>query len=103
MRIPSIRAMLLGIALIAIATPAPATQPLRKEPVDLLLCLAADVSRSVNFERFKMQRDGYAEALVDKRVLQAIGSGPFGRIAVVYIEWSGQVEQKTVVEWAIID
>jgi len=103
MRIPSIRAMLLGIALIAIATPAPATQPLRKEPVDLLLCLAADVSRSVNFERFRLQRNGYAAALVDKRVLQAISSGPHRRIGVTYIEWSGTLQQNTIVEWAIID
>jgi len=103
MRIPSIRAMLLGIALIAIATPAPATQPLRKEPVDLLLCLAADVSRSVNFERFRLQRNGYAAALVDKRVLQAISSGPHRRIGVTYIEWAGILQQKTVVEWTIID
>ncbi|MEK7093600.1 MAG: DUF1194 domain-containing protein [Patescibacteria group bacterium] len=103
MRISFIRAMLIGIALVTMTTTAPATQPLRKEQVDLLLCLAADVSRSVNYERFQLQRNGYAAALVDKRVLQAISSGPLGRIGVVYIEWSGQVEQKTVVEWAIID
>ncbi len=103
MRISFIRTMLIGIALVAMTSAATATQPLRKERVDLLLCLAADVSRSVNFERFQLQRNGYAAALVDKRVLQAISSGPYGRIGVVYIEWSGHVEQKTIVDWAIID
>ncbi len=95
--------MLLGIALVAIPTFAPAAEVPAKEKVDLLLCLAADVSRSVNYERFQLQRNGYAAALVDRRVLRAISSGPYGRIGVVYIEWSGQLEQKTVVDWTIID
>ena len=103
MRIPFIRAMLLGIALVATPTFAPTAEAPRKEPVDLLLCLAADVSRSVNYERFQLQRNGYAAALVDRRVLQAINSGPYRRIAVAYVEWSGQLQQKAIVDWAIID
>jgi hypothetical protein len=36
-----------------------------KEPVDLLLVLAADVSRSVDADKFKLQREGYAAAFGD--------------------------------------
>lgn len=95
-------AVILCIAL-SIPSLARAQETPGKEQVDLLLCLAADVSRSVNYERFQLQRNGYAAALVDPRVLRAISSGPLGRIAVTYIEWSGQLEQKTVVDWTIID
>ena len=46
------------------------------EPVDLLLVLASDVSRSVDHAKFQLQREGYAAAISDPRVLEAINSGP---------------------------
>ena len=49
--------------------------PCAAEQVDLLLVLAADVSRSVDQPKFQLQRDGYAAALSDPRVLKAIKSG----------------------------
>ena len=70
--------------------------------VDLLLVLAADVSRSVNEQKFKLQREGYAAAIVDPRVLRAITSGANGRIAVIFVEWASEFEQKVIVDWAII-
>jgi hypothetical protein len=73
------------------------------ERVDLLLVLAADVSRSVDQPKFKLQRDGYAAALSDKRVLAAITSGRHQRIAVCYVEWSGVMAQKLMIDWMIID
>ena len=73
------------------------------EPVDLLLVLAADVSRSVDGPKFQLQREGYATALSDPRVLQAIKSGRNGRIAVCLVEWSGLASQKVVVDWMLID
>ncbi|MGB6966835.1 MAG: DUF1194 domain-containing protein, partial [Xanthobacteraceae bacterium] len=36
--------------------------------VDLLLILAADVSRSIDAAKFQWQRDGYAAAISDPRV-----------------------------------
>ena len=51
------------------------------EPVDLLLVLAADVSRSVDHRKFQLQREGYAAAIADPKVLQAITSGRHRRIA----------------------
>ena len=59
------------------------------ETVDLQLVLAADVSRSIDDDEFKLQRQGYANAFRDPRVLRAIRSGQYGRIAVCYFEWSG--------------
>lgn len=73
------------------------------EPVDLLLVLAADVSRSVDQPKFQLQREGYAAALVDRRVLDAIRAGPHRRIAVLFAEWSGLGNQKVVIEWMAID
>jgi len=55
------------------------------EPVDLLLVLAADVSRSVDSQKFQLQREGYAAALANTRVLEAIQSGRRGRIGVLFL------------------
>lgn len=73
------------------------------EPVDLLLVLAADVSRSVDADKFKLQREGYAAAVADQRVLDVIRSGRNGRIAVLFLEWSGFGNQKVVIDWMVVD
>ena len=80
---------------------APAAQA--AEPVDLLLVLAADVSRSVDATKFQLQRDGYAAAIANPRVLDAIRSGRNGKIAVAFVEWSGFGNQKVVIDWTAID
>jgi len=72
------------------------------EEVDLLLVLSSDVSRSIDAPKFKLQRDGYAAAIVNPRVLQAIRSGALGKIAVTLVEWSGIGAQKIVIDWSII-
>jgi hypothetical protein len=72
------------------------------EEVDLLLVLSSDVSRSIDAPKFKLQRDGYAAAIVNPRVLQAIRSGSLGKIAVTLVEWSGVGAQKIVIDWSII-
>jgi len=73
-----------------------------KEPVDLLLVLAADVSRSVDADKFKLQREGYAAAFSDSHVINAITSGLRGGIAVCFVEWSGAGSQRLVIDWALI-
>ncbi len=77
--------------------------PARTEPVDLLLVLAADVSRSVDSQKFQLQREGYAAALANPRVLDAIQSGRRGRIGVLFLEWSGLGNQKVVIDWTLVD
>jgi len=69
------------------------------EKVDLLLVLAADVSRSVDSGKFQLQRDGYATAISDPRVLEAISSGRNGRIGLSFIEWSGAGSQRVLIDW----
>jgi Protein of unknown function (DUF1194) len=73
------------------------------EPVDLLLVLSSDVSRSVDHPKFLLQREGYATAISDPHVIDAIRSGPHQRIAVCFVEWSGFGAQKLVVDWTVID
>jgi Protein of unknown function (DUF1194) len=73
------------------------------EQVDLLLVLSADVSRSVDNPKFLLQREGYAAAISDPQVQEAIKSGPHQRIAICFVEWSGFGAQKLVIDWTLID
>ena len=72
------------------------------EQVDLHLVLAADVSRSVDAGKFQLQREGYAAAVSDPRVLDAIRSGRSGRIGLTFVEWSGVGSQRVVIDWTVI-
>jgi hypothetical protein len=72
------------------------------ETVDLQLVLLADVSRSMTEEQFKLQREGYAAAITNPQVIEAIRSGPNGRIGLCFVEWSGAASQKVVIDWALI-
>jgi Protein of unknown function (DUF1194) len=74
----------------------------RAETVDLLLVLAADVSRSIDDVEFNLQRKGYAAAITDPRVLRAISGGRNHAIAVTFIEWSGAADQNVVVDWTVV-
>jgi hypothetical protein len=74
----------------------------RAQNTDLLLVLAADVSRSIDEGEFDLQRKGYAAALSDPRVLAAIRGGTNGTIAVSFVEWSGAGEQMVVADWTVI-
>lgn len=74
----------------------------RAADVDLEVILAADVSRSVDDGEFDLQRKGYAAALTDPRVLQAIRGRKSAAIAVCFIEWSGDEDQQVVVDWSEI-
>lgn len=50
------------------------------DSVDMLLVLAADVSRSVTESKFRLQREGAAAAITNPDVVKAITSGPNRRI-----------------------
>ena len=91
------------LALVALASMALAPAPVGAQPVDLLLVLAADVSRSVDHPKFMLQREGYAAAVSDRQVLDAIRSGANGKIALSFVEWSGVGAQKVVIDWTAID
>jgi hypothetical protein len=74
----------------------------RAAGVDLEVILSADVSRSIDDAEFELQRKGYAAALSDPRVLNAIHGRPGGVIGICFIEWSGEEEQRVVVDWTAI-
>ncbi len=96
-----LRALRSWLVLLALVSATPIAQA--AEPVDLLLVLAADVSRSVDQPKFQLQREGYAAAIADKRVLEAITAGRHRRIAVCFVEWSGASAQRLVIDWTLID
>src|SRR5262249_54590890 len=72
------------------------------ESADLLLVLAADVSRSVDDRKFRLQREGYATAIVDPRVVRAMTAGPAGRIALCFLEWASDGEQIIIIDWTAV-
>ncbi|WP_420409954.1 DUF1194 domain-containing protein [Hoeflea sp.] len=79
-----------------------AVLPARAEPVDMLLCLAADVSESVSESEYALQRMGHAAAVEDPDVVRAISGGLHGRIAISYVEWADQLQQFTGVDWHVV-
>lgn len=83
---------------------APLVQPAAAQEniVDIELVLAVDVSLSMSPDELEIQRAGYAAALTDERVLQAIRDGVHGRIAVTYFEWAGETVQHIMVPWTVI-
>jgi len=73
------------------------------EPVDLELVFAADGSGSIDNEELAFQRAGYAAAITDPVVLNAIRGGFHQKIAVAYVEWGSAFSQHTIVDWTVID
>jgi hypothetical protein len=93
-------AILVWLPLFVAAPPLPSAGA--AEQVDLLLVLAADVSRSIDDQKFELERRGYAAALSDPRVMEAIASGADGRIAIAFVEWAGANSQRLVIDWTLI-
>jgi len=103
---------MLGGDVAGIAAPNPnnqlAQQPVHptadKDPtVDVELVLAVDVSYSMDMDELAIQREGYAQAIVSKEFLQALKTGPNGKIAVTYFEWAASSDQKMVIPWRLVD
>lgn len=97
------RSARVALALLGLVVALGGAPPLRAaEPVDLLLVLAADVSRSVTEPKFRLQREGAAAAITHPEVVKAIASGPNRRIAVCFLEWATAGQQAVVVDWMAI-
>src|SRR5947209_3099514 len=104
----SIGAVLVAAAIAGggIAAPNPATSLADKEAVpsvDVELVLAVDVSYSMDMDELAIQREGYALAIVSKEFLQALKTGPNGKISVTYFEWAASSDQKIIIPWRVID
>lgn len=99
---------ILGAASLALAALAPAAGPAAsqqagKRTVDLELVLAVDVSQSMDYDEHTLQRMGYVDAFRHQDVINAILSGPHGRIAVTVMEWAGDFEPIDLIPWTILD
>lgn len=91
-------------ALAALFSPASFSAPnSRESQVDVELVIAVDISFSMDSDEQVLQRDGYADALTSRPFLEAVRKGPTGRIAVTYVEWAGETDQRVIVPWQIID
>lgn len=106
----SIGAMLVAAA---ISSTAEAAEPGGRSPisngkgsvpsVDVELVIAVDVSYSMDLDELAVQREGYAQAIVSREFLHAMKSGPNGKIALTYFEWSASSDQKIIIPWRVID
>ena len=72
------------------------------EPVDLALVLVSDVSRSINETEYRLEKEGYAKALNDPRVVAAIRNGAVGAVAIAYVEFAGSFEVRRVLDWTVL-
>jgi hypothetical protein len=73
-----------------------------EEPVDVALVLAVDVSRSIDEDEARLQREGYRAAVADPRVVEAIRGGMLGSVGIAYVEWAGIEYQRLVIPWVRI-
>jgi Protein of unknown function (DUF1194) len=91
---PLVFGLVLGVAMHAAA---------EDLPVDVELILAVDISGSVDEVEARQQREGYIAAIADPTVIHAIESTQYGRVALAYIEWAGAGQQRTLIDWTLID
>ncbi|MBN9004367.1 MAG: DUF1194 domain-containing protein [Rhizobiales bacterium] len=80
-----------------------ADSPTAATEVDVALILAVDVSYSMDMDELAIQREGYAQAIVSPDFLQALKTGPNGKVAVTYFEWAATNDQKIIIPWRVID
>ncbi|RYJ01282.1 MAG: DUF1194 domain-containing protein [Acetobacteraceae bacterium] len=64
-----------------------------------MLVLAVDVSRSVDEDEARLQREGYRNAVSDPAVVEAIRGGMIGAVGLAYVEWAGAEYQRLVLPW----
>ncbi|MGN6286839.1 MAG: DUF1194 domain-containing protein [Afipia sp.] len=102
-----VAAAMLGGDVVGVAAPAPRltqNEPVdESKRVDVELILAVDVSYSMDMDELAIQREGYAQAVTSSEFLQALKTGPNGRVAVTYFEWAASHDQKVIIPWRIID
>ena len=77
----------------------PAAAQADPDAVDVLLVLAVDVSRSIDEDEARLQREGYRNAVAHPRVVEAVRGGMVGAIGLAYVEWAGIEYQRLVIPW----
>ena len=91
------RFLVLAASLVCAAQLAHAAQA-----VDVALVLVDDVSGSINDDEYKLEKQGYYDAFTNPGVISAIQGGPVGAIAVAFVEFAGEGQVETVVNWTVI-
>ena len=90
------RRTVLGAASATAAALGPHPAGAQDDAVDVLLVLAVDVSRSIDEDEARLQREGYRNAIAHPRVMEAIQGGTLGAIGLAYVEWAGIEYQRLV-------
>jgi hypothetical protein len=96
----SMRSAFVGCSLLALSAAPSASAAV--ENVDLKLVIATDVSRSIDYQEGRLQREGTAEAFESPEVVKAIQSGALGRIAIAMIDFSSPEFDRVVLNWQIV-
>jgi hypothetical protein len=97
----ALAALLLRPAWAQQQSPPPAGSP-GQTNVSVALVLAVDCSFSVSMGRFELQKQGYAAAFRNPRVLNAIRSLGTQSIAVTMFQWTGPLLHVVVADWTLI-
>ena len=93
------RRTLLTASAALVAAPSTSQAQTQPEPVDVLLVFAVDVSRSIDEDEARLQREGYRNAVSDPRVVEVVRRGMIGAIGLAYVEWAGFEFQQLVLPW----
>ena len=108
-RPPRWRAALCALAVLAAAisstrpqSESPSAPPQTQAETAIALVLAVDASGSVSNARFELQKQGYAAAFRNPRVLSSIRSLMTGSIAVTMVQWTGPRLHVVAVDWTLI-
>lgn len=96
------RRTLLGTTIASAATLRQRPAGAQDDAVDVLLVLAVDVSRSIDEDEARLQREGYRNAVADPNVVQAVRGGMTGAVGLAYVEWAGVEYQRLVLPWTRI-
>ncbi|MGO4716224.1 DUF1194 domain-containing protein [Bradyrhizobium sp. 2TAF24] len=91
------------VAGVAAPAPLPVADKGELPAVDVELVLAVDVSYSMDMDELALQREGYALAITSTDFLQALKTGPNGKVVVTYFEWAASNDQKVIIPWRVVD
>ena len=88
--------------LLLVLTALGAGSAVAQTPVDLELVLALDGSSSIDDGEFALETQGYAAAFRDRRIAEALRSGPLGKVAVAVVVWADATVPKAQSDWSIL-
>jgi hypothetical protein len=89
-------------ALPAIGVTRPRRAAAQAVEVDVTILFALDMSRSMDEDDERLQREGYVAAFRSPEVLASITGGTLGRIACAVVQWAGVHQQRLTVPWTVI-